>query len=405
MNPVLWARRLVLLLAVLVEPAIAAACSSTTFVSGNAAPGAAADADGGPAEGGSPRGSCDDYLACTEAVSATPIAPLVEQFGVNGTCWQSDAAATATGCRDACERGLLQLRGQFPEAVACGGTDHDLNPYGARYPTSDIGTTERRGARPGKRIKNFGFQGYLNGKKNELTNVYLASFYDPKQELSPTPIKLLHIQVVAAWVPTAKQESADFQGMAEALRARGVAWLTVVAEGARPGAVATVADLDSWVNSFPRGEGIVLDPAANLSVFFDAAALPLNLWIDARSMHPRQALTRGDPTPSWRRTGSGAPQLPGVHRHRRTSHRARVGTPVVRKALARGRVATHEPLPELERRLDLLVRDGIGEERRDLLPREQPVVERLDLGVELLPLHASALRFSASSSEMSARSR
>jgi hypothetical protein len=284
MNPVLWARRLVLLLAVLVVPAIAAACSSTTFVSGNAAPGAAADADGGPAEGGSPRGSCDDYLACTEAVSATPIAPLVEQFGVNGTCWQSDAAATATGCRDACERGLLQLRGQFPEAVACGGTDHDLNPYGARYPTSDIGTTERRGARPGKRIKNFGFQGYLNGKKNELTNVYLASFYDPKQELSPTPIKLLHIQVVAAWVPTAKQESADFQGMAEALRARGVAWLTVVAEGARPGAVATVADLDSWVNSFPRGEGIVLDPAANLSVSFDAAALPLNLWIDARSM-------------------------------------------------------------------------------------------------------------------------
>jgi hypothetical protein len=118
-----------------------------------------------------------------------------------------------------------------------------------------------------------------------LTNVSLARFYDPQQRLSPTPIRLLHIHVASPWSSSSTQEGADFQGMADALRARGVAWLTVLVQGPQFGVASTVADLNSWVKSFPRGDANVLDPdAKNFGAFFDVTASPLNLWIDARSM-------------------------------------------------------------------------------------------------------------------------
>jgi hypothetical protein len=194
------------------------------------------------------------------------------------------------------------------QTTDCAATDK--NAYGACYPTSDIGTKARTGVNgiAGNRIANYAFTGYPAADTNALVpdgttkTVRLGDYYDPDQKGIPgvigsVPIKIIHLVVSAVWCNPCNQETdlvsgANFSGAnpngtswAKELAPLGVVFVQALDDGAVTGVGATLNDLNSWINHHGVNFTDVLDPNnQNLGVFFDAAAIPFNANIDARSM-------------------------------------------------------------------------------------------------------------------------
>jgi thiol-disulfide isomerase/thioredoxin len=155
----------------------------------------------------------------------------------------------------------------------------NTNAYGVVYPTTDIGTGVNQ------RIKNFRFLGYPAGDASALKTVTLSDYYDPEQKHPEGAIKLIHIQAAGYWCTFCQKETQEFTPLTEELRGKGIVWVTTVAEGKTPGAESTLDDLNKWFGKHKPRNPTVIDPGnANLGVFYTAAALPWNAWIDARSM-------------------------------------------------------------------------------------------------------------------------
>jgi hypothetical protein len=172
------------------------------------------------------------------------------------------------------------------------------NPYGVPYPTANLGTQARSGTTPGNVIQNFTFLGYANPTPGTLTDdkgsptqISLADFYDPANK----KYKVLHINASAMWCGPCNQETDAITklGVVAGLAKDGAAILSALTEGNVRGTGSTLADLKTWIGinrtSIQGGPGIdydmVLDPEAfNLSVFFNADAVPFNLDIDVRTM-------------------------------------------------------------------------------------------------------------------------
>jgi hypothetical protein len=183
----------------------------------------------------------------------------------------------------------------------------DLNGYQVCYPNQDIGTTARSGQVAGNRISNFAFTGYQATDTTMLATsstktVHLGDFYDPQQKGVPgiiggVPIKIIHLVVSAVWCNPCNQETdfvtgANFTGantggasFATELAPLGVVFVQALDDGPSVGTGATITDLNTWITNHKNNITTFLDPGnANLGVFFDAAAIPFNMNIDARSM-------------------------------------------------------------------------------------------------------------------------
>ena len=184
----------------------------------------------------------------------------------------------------------------------------DQNPNGSCYPTSDIGTGARSAltanGTPGQRIANFAFTGYPVTDTNLVTTgspttVHLANYYNPdgKTTISGAPIVLIHLTVAAVWCGPCNEETdfisgANYTGLntgnaafAKELAPLGVVFVQALSDGPNVGTGATLTDLNSWVGHHQNDFTSMLDPGVqNLGVFFDAAAVPFNMNIDARSM-------------------------------------------------------------------------------------------------------------------------
>jgi hypothetical protein len=157
--------------------------------------------------------------------------------------------------------------------------NREVNTYGVAYPKSEIGTGI------GQRIQNFKFLGHVKGDKATLKTVAMVDFYDPDQKHPDGAIKLIHIQAAGYWCSVCQTEAKDLKPLYAGLRERGVEWITTVAEGSSPGSDSTMDDLNKWWGRHNPANPTVLDPGnANLGVFYKAAALPWNAWVDARSM-------------------------------------------------------------------------------------------------------------------------
>lgn len=164
----------------------------------------------------------------------------------------------------------------------------DTNPDGKPYPTDNIGTKpsthKSSGAvgERGQRLANYKFLGYPNGDTSQgLKPVSMANFYDPDGK----KFKLIHIQAAGVWCTYCRQEMDQKKQVADALMNEGVALITTLAEGAKGGDPAVQSDLDGWVNRYKPNYAQLLDPGnKNLGVFYDAAALPWNAYVDARTM-------------------------------------------------------------------------------------------------------------------------
>lgn len=154
----------------------------------------------------------------------------------------------------------------------------DTNAKGDAYPSDNIGTSR------GNRIKNYKFLGYPDADPSKgLQPISLAQFYDPTGET----VKLIHIQAAGSWCTYCQQEMTQVVPLASDLESRKVVWILSLAEGPVQGKSSTQSDLDKWIAKFKPGTNLphVLDPGnANLGPFYDAAALPWNANINAKTM-------------------------------------------------------------------------------------------------------------------------
>jgi len=66
---------------------------------------------------------CADYLECAEVVTPSAMETLLEAYGPDGTCWDSQEAADL--CDEACGVAMAELLGQHPATPECMG-DGDL---------------------------------------------------------------------------------------------------------------------------------------------------------------------------------------------------------------------------------------------------------------------------------------
>ena len=165
----------------------------------------------------------------------------------------------------------------------------DTNPYGVAYPTTNLGTQQRSGTKPGNLINNFKFLGYPDGNPaNGLQPMSLARFFDPEAR----EYKILHIQASGVWCVYCQKETEVVTPLAPKLKERKVIWMVSMAEGPTQGKPSTQKDLDGWIAEYKSPFPHVLDPGnKNLGIFYDAAALPWNANINAKTMEILQAGT------------------------------------------------------------------------------------------------------------------
>ncbi|HEY1958109.1 MAG TPA: hypothetical protein VGH28_20960 [Polyangiaceae bacterium] len=201
--------------------------------------------------------------------------------------------------------------GQQPPSQTTDCSAADQNGYGICYPTADVGTKSRTGfgasGVEGNRIANYGFTGYPASDVTQVTpgttaTIHLSQYYDPQQKGIPgiiggVPIKIIHLTVAARWCEPCNMETdfiagQNFTGQntggasfASELAPLGVVFVQALDDGTTVGTGATVSDLNAWIGDHKNDFSTGLDPGnAQLGVFFDAAAIPFNMNIDARSM-------------------------------------------------------------------------------------------------------------------------
>jgi hypothetical protein len=197
-----------------------------------------------------------------------------------------------------------------PNTTACSASQQ--NGYGVCYPTTEIGTSVHTGSVSGSRINNFAFTGFetntdssgtpINTGTATTKTIHLGDFFDPQQKGVPgiiggVPIKIIHLTVAALWCGPCNDETdfvagANYTGTntsgaswAKELAPLGVVFVQAIDDGQTVGTGATLTDLNTWIGRHNNDFTTMVDPGnANLGVFFDAAAIPFNMNIDARSM-------------------------------------------------------------------------------------------------------------------------
>ena len=184
------------------------------------------------------------------------------------------------GCSSGTGGGL-----EAPPPAAEGGAE--ANPYGAPYPATDLGFQARAGAAAGNRIRNYRFVGYRTPGSGEPTaTVSLADFYDPEGRTH----KVIHLVASSVWCGPCNQETRALSAATARFQGKGIVVVQALIDGPVQGRAASTADLDGWITRHGLTFPTVLDPdVRNLGQFFNAAAVPWNAIIDARSMEILQA--------------------------------------------------------------------------------------------------------------------
>jgi hypothetical protein len=173
-------------------------------------------------------------------------------------------------------------------------TGHDSNPDGKPYPAKNVGYSARGidrlgkpNKQPGNVIPNYKFLGYPDADKSKgLQTVALADFYDPEGK----NFKIIHLVVAGVWCKPCNQETDALVPAYPDMKTKGVVVVQALGDGPKLNVGATKTDLDSWIDNHHTNFTQVLDPGQkNLGVFFDAAAIPWNADVDARTMEILQA--------------------------------------------------------------------------------------------------------------------
>lgn len=200
---------------------------------------------------------------------------------------------TLVGCssKSTGTSGTEQDRGLEGEGQTVADSAPDKNPDGVPYPTANIGTSARSGARAGNVIQNYKFVGYRNADvSGGLQPISLADFYDPETK----NYKLIHIVASAVWCGPCQHEAQLSTAATAKFKERKVVWLVSLVEGAKPGTGSVQKDLDGWIDEFKSPHTHWLDSSnKNFGAFYDAAAVPWNANINPKTMEILSAKTGG----------------------------------------------------------------------------------------------------------------
>lgn len=178
-------------------------------------------------------------------------------------------------------------------ALACGGgvdatplADPDVSGAtqsadGVPYPTDNIGTRGRTRSRPGDRIANFAFQGYVDGDpKGTLKTVSLADYFDPEQKRH----KILHIQGVAGWCGICAGEARQTAPVVAQLREEGAIVIQILFQGQTQTNGPALVDLEKWCNTYETQHPVLFDANARRLSVFGIDGFPWNALVDTRTM-------------------------------------------------------------------------------------------------------------------------
>jgi hypothetical protein len=235
--------------------------------------------------------SGDGGVADAAASSSCTVQPDSDSISLCGsaTTTRLFSCKEGTAPPGTCAKALL------PNAYCCGttdtmsdggtdtGTKSGVNPYGVPYPTDNIGTNARSGSQRGDRVKNHNFQGY-QPSSSTLGKVALADFYDPQGKKYDAVVMVGATLWSSVDQPTLNAISGS---------TRRIATVAVLGEGTSPGTPATLTNLATFrtKNTFAATG---LDAGFTmLGVYFDAAAVPFVMVIDARTMEIASAAVGG----------------------------------------------------------------------------------------------------------------
>jgi len=161
------------------------------------------------------------------------------------------------------------------------GQGTEVNPYGVAYPSKNLGYQARAGNRPGSIMRNYKFLGYRNGDTSKTVVISLADYFDPDLKEH----KVIHFSAGALWCPPCNEEAEALVPEIAGLKAKKVTVIQAIIEGDARGSGSTADDLNVWQQRHKINFTIFLDPKqGNLGQFFEAAAIPWNGYLDARSM-------------------------------------------------------------------------------------------------------------------------
>lgn len=201
-------------------------------------------------------------------------------------------ASAAGGCSSSSPSGTTappQDRGVDPGTPAgpAEGEGTEVNPYGKPYPTDNLGYQPRAGTRPGNVMRNYKFLGYRDGDPAKGTTVIsLADLFDPESRTT----KLISFSAGALWCPPCNDEAKILVPLVPSLKEKKVVVIQALIEGDARGTGSTLDDLNVWQKRHDINFTLFLDPdQKNLGQFFEAAAIPWNGLIDARSMEILQS--------------------------------------------------------------------------------------------------------------------
>jgi hypothetical protein len=174
-----------------------------------------------------------------------------------------------------------------------GGTDESVSDtaldglvpgYAASpYPPPPYGVTQNA------IIRNLEFDGWrspiaVNFDVSRTETISLGDFYNPD---APDGTELLMINAVAVWCSVCQLEYEEMRDdqIYQSLKSRGVEMLGVLFEdNSDVPQPAGYDDLKLWGEAFSVPFPLVLDPGLKTGSYFDRAATPMNMVVDARTM-------------------------------------------------------------------------------------------------------------------------
>jgi hypothetical protein len=159
----------------------------------------------------------------------------------------------------------------------------DTNPDGVPYPTDHLGGNKRVGGRPGDRIPNLTFQGYVDGDRSQgLQAVSLADYFDPSQKR----YKILHLEIAATWCTICASEADATVTVKEPLGARGIAYVEIIVAGPTAGAGPALSDVTGWMDRHQSNFTTAIDVHARRlgAIGIHGDVMPWDVLLDTRTM-------------------------------------------------------------------------------------------------------------------------
>lgn len=168
----------------------------------------------------------------------------------------------------------------FPDPDVPG---RDTNPDGVPYPIDHLGGTPRSGDRPGDRIPNFTFQGYVDGDRVAgLKTISLADYFDPTRKRH----RLLHLEVAATWCPICSSYAAATTKVKVPLGEEGIVYLEVIVGGQTGTSGPSLQEVDDWIDRHKSNFTTAIDVRARRlgSIGVPLLTMPWDIIIDTRTM-------------------------------------------------------------------------------------------------------------------------